>query len=150
IAQQPGIIQKTAQLTERIQEEAFPWSAYVGPVASFGHVKNKGSQLGLGYASAGALTGFDKILEDKETRAYRLGVGAIAEYRKTWSTINHNGGSGSTDRAHGSVYATAIPKSIPDLAIEGIAGFAFNWDSIMRNTGINLTSQAKGSTTETI
>lgn len=150
LAQQPGIIQKTEQLTERVQQEAFPWSVYGGPVASFGHVDSKGDQLGMGYASAGALAGFDRILDDVESRPFRAGVGALVEYRNLWATINSNGGSNSTNRIHGSVYATAIPKSIPDLAIEAIAGFAFNWDSLVRNTGPERLFTAKGSTTEAI
>lgn len=150
IAQQPGIIQKTAQLSERIQKEGLTSSIYAGPVASFGNVKTKGTQLGLGYATAGGLAGIDTVVEDRETRGCRVGIGAIAEYRKIWSTIYDHGGSTSTDHVHGSIYATAIPKSMPNLAVEGIAGFAFNWDHFSRNTGIDLTSTAVGSTTEMI
>ena len=150
LAQQPGIIQKTAQLSQRVEKEGFPWSAYVGPIGSFGNVKTKGAQLGLGFATAGALAGVDKILEDEENRPFRAGVGALLEYRKIWTNVYQNGGSGSADRIHGSLYGTTIPKSMPNLAIEGVAGFAFHWDDFVRNTGIDQTSVATGSTTESI
>jgi hypothetical protein len=150
----PLIFQKQEQQAQRMQGSGSfskdPWNVYIGPVASFGDVKSKGDQIGVGYYSAGGLAGFDYILDDRTERPYIVGWGSAVEYRKGWNTAKANSGSTTIDRVHGSLYGTVVPKEIPELAIEAIAGFAFNWDDLKRNTGVNQSLTATAETYETI
>ncbi len=91
-----------------------PWSVYAGPIASFGSVKTKADQIGMGYSSVGAIAGFDYLFS-KDDRRYQAGLGSIVEYRKKIVEANNNWGSSNIDRIHGSVYGTLVPKLVHSL-----------------------------------
>ena len=146
----PQVQEKQQQLTERVEStRRIPWNVYGGPVASAGSVKTKGDQIGMGHYSVGGLFGFDYVLPMEERR-FEAGLGSILEYRRISVDARDDWGSSTIDRMHGSLYATAVPKSIPNLALEGIVGFAYNWDHHNRFTGIDKQLTAQGSTNEEI
>ncbi len=142
--------EKGEQLTQRVREEANPWSVYAGPTGSFGHVKTSGKQIGLGYSSAGALLGFDYVLTDAQDRCCLAGFGAIMEYRTNFIEARDHFGSATTDAVHGSLYGTVIPTAVPHLAFEAILGFDYGWDHVKRNTGVHKNQQAVSNTNESI
>ncbi len=142
--------EKQQQLTQRIQEDTNPWSVYAGPVGSFGHVKTKGKQIGLGYSSAGALLGFDYLVSSNKENCCLAGVGAILEYRKSYIDAADHFGSANIDAVQGSLYGTVIPSSLPDLAVESILGFDYTWDHISRKTGVDKKEKALGNTNESL
>ncbi|MBF8263575.1 MAG: pmpB-B [Parachlamydiales bacterium] len=150
-AWEPYVRQKQEQLAERVSaREGFAWNVYAGPVASAGSVNTKGSQIGMGYSSFGALTGCDYVFSEEASNLIWAGLGAILEYRKSFVHSRDDWGSSTSDRLHGSLYSTVVPKSLTDLAIEAILGFAYNWDQMKRHTGINKQSTATGRADEKI
>lgn len=128
----------------RISPQPKPWSFYAGPIASCGSVKSKGDQIGLGYYSVGGLMGFDSILSDEETRPYFLGLGVAADYRKKIGVAKSHFGTVSVDKVHATVYSTLVPKNIPELAFNGLGGFAYTWENLHRKTGMNKEETAIG------
>lgn len=147
----PQISEKQRQLADRISDlDRKSTSIYLGPIASFGDIKTKGDQVGMGYSSLGGLLGFDHVREDLESRPYYQGWGAIVEYRRNSATAKDHWGTMTIHKVHGSCYFTTVPKSIPQIAIDGILGFAYTWDHLHRRTGINKQQTAIGNPKEKI
>lgn len=148
VVQGVEIQQKQAQLARRKSPDL--WSVYAGPVASFGHIKTIGPQVGLGHFSVGGLFGFDYVVPKSEYAKVEAGIGSIVEFREEWGTAPQDAGSLTTERVHGSVYGTILPARMPELYFDWILGFAYAWDHLTRNTGSSMQRQAKGDPTEIV
>jgi len=145
-AEQPVIQEKQTQLAERMRRQEKDWNVYGGPISSFGSVETKGDQVGIGYATVGALAGFDTILSPSRN----VGVGSVLQYRKQWGHAHDGGSTLDNDLIHGSIYGTAILRELPALSFDGIVGSAYSWDALTRKAGVNRSLEAKAHTNETI
>lgn len=143
-AQTQSVLLKEEQLRERGKEQPMqPWSVYIGPDASFGHLKSHGDQAGVGYSSAGVIGGMDYVLSQQDETSNRIGFGFIGNYRATSADVQRDQGTIHTDHLHANFYGTIIPGSLPDFFLETIVGYAYAWDTTRRNTGTGLTADGK-------
>ena len=131
----PEIPQKERALSTKLMSspafEENPWSLYLGPIGSIGHVQKKGNQQEFSYNSIGALIGLDYAFPNKtRENPADIGLGVVFDYRYAF---HHE--LFITDALHGSIYTTLIPKAIPYLAFDAIIGYTYNWSAIKRKTG---------------
>ena len=142
----PPIENREEILAEKLRKEPQkkPWSFYIGPVASYGNITKKQNQAGFRYNSIGGLVGFDYVLSDKDTLPYYGGWGSVVEYRKKQGTAEDNIGTFTVQKVQGSIYGVMVPKSIPELSVNAIAGISYAWDDIHRHTGTNKNLTAVG------
>ena len=135
----PPIENREEILAEKLRKEPQkkPWSFYMGPVASYGNVTKKQNQAGFRYNSIGGIAGFDYVLSDRDTLPYYGGWGSVVEYRKKQGTAENDFGTFTVQKVQGSIYGVVVPKSIPELSLNAIAGISYAWDDIHRHTGTN-------------
>jgi fibronectin-binding autotransporter adhesin len=140
----PRIRRKQSQLAQKIAEEkgeVNPSRVYFGPVDSVGNVKSRGmAQQGFNYNTVGVFTGIDHAFSD-------FGLGACANYGSTTASIVHHAGHFTAQQAHGSAYATWVPSSLQEFAVDAIVGGGYDWFNIQRKAGSSMTlTKAKGHT----
>ncbi len=149
VAQAESLIErKQEQLAFRLPKSQKNWNLYGGPTASYGHVNTKKSQIGFGYHSVGALIGFDTILPLEESRPYYVGVGWAFDYQNKMGIMEDDWGNLRIEKIHTSLYATVLPKSMRQLAINGVVGFGFAWDTLHRQIDLGAPNFAIGKTKE--
>jgi|GEM_PF-6988067 len=106
-----------------------PWSFYIEPTGSFGHVKTQKYTNGNSFQTAGARTGFDYMSPAAAVPDNGLcyGLGAVAEYNHWWGQVYHSAGTFASNVAYGSVYGTVAPGRMPELSFNLIAGGGYSW-----------------------
>lgn len=136
------------QLVDRVKTlPDKPFSIYLGPIGSVGHVKKTHGQAGNSFYSLGVLGGFDYGCMEDSPWPIGFGIGSSCSYLYDHSRVDQNQGSFRIDYVHGNIYAIAIPKSLPNLSLNGALGFGYEWVQIDRNTGTaSSPQQAKGKT----
>ncbi len=112
-----------------------PWRVYFGPTADVGRVLTKKDATGFHYDGVGGLAGFDYAFSE-------VGLGAMFDYDHLDVRGNHHWGKIDVDETHLSLYATYAPKSLPELALNGIVGGGYDWYRIRRNIPI-VSDEAK-------
>lgn len=112
-------------------------SFYLGPIGSVGELFSKQKMEGYDYSSVGALTGFDYAFS-------QVGFGLLASYEKIDADVKHHWGNFAIQQAHASLYATCVPKHLPELAFNGIAGSGLEWYEIHRNVDFPERKTTKG------
>lgn len=104
-----------------------PWSVYVEPTGSFGHVKSRRNVVGNTFQSAGARGGFDYLWTEA-----CIGLGLITEYNHWWGQQYHHAGTFTSDVAYGSLYGTFVPKTLRELSVNLIGGGGYSWYTFER------------------
>jgi autotransporter-associated beta strand protein len=132
--------------TKAIHESQKPWSAYLEPTGSFGHVKSRKNVLGNTFQTIGARAGFDYLWTDENNpdTSGCYGLGMIGEYNHWWGQQSSSAGTFASDVAYGSIYGTFVPKAIQELSVNGIAGGGYSWYAFHRNPLGSASLQAKG------
>lgn len=134
--QEHALSERVAKEEKEEEKEKRPTRIYFGPFDSFGHFENRSKgQPGFGFNSVGILAGIDHAFKT-------VGAGVVAEYAKTTGDVNHHAGNFSIDQAHASGYATWVPKSCQEFALDAIVGWSYQWYNIERKA----TRTAKGNT----
>ncbi len=129
-------------LAERIiEEEPNPSRFYFGPIDNFGRFNKRGTvQAGFGYNAVGVFTGIDHAFNS-------FGLGLEADYEKITGKVNHHNGNFHVDQIHANAYATWVPSSLENLAVDAIAGYGYDWINIHRKAGaFSTTTTAKSNT----
>lgn len=106
-----------------------PWSFYIEPTGSFGHVNTQKFTKGNTFQTVGARAGFDYMYPNStsENNSLCYGVGAIAEYNHWWGQVYSRTGTFASNVAYGSVYGTVAPSSLPELSFNLIGGGGYSW-----------------------
>ncbi len=102
--------EKQQQLKRTVEEPQaqYPGHFYVGPTGTTGKTD------GLDFWAAGALIGFDYAFS-------QVGVGALLKY-------NHISGNGFiVDESKAKIYATYVPRQVPEIAVNAIFGYDYDW-----------------------
>ncbi len=106
-----------------------PWRVYFGPTADVGRVLTRKDATGFHYDGVGGLAGFDYAFS-------QVGLGALFDYDHLDVRGDHHWGKVDVDEIHLSLYGTYAPKSLPELALNGIVGGGYDWYRIRRNIPI--------------
>jgi hypothetical protein len=86
----------------------YPGRFYIGPTFTVGEVD------GTDYKQAGAQAGVDYAFT-------QFGIGALFSYDHLWTK------GLLVDQASGTLYASYVPKQLPQIAISGNAGYTYDW-----------------------
>jgi uncharacterized protein with beta-barrel porin domain len=133
---------KQQQLRSGIAEGEIsrPWHVYFGPTGNIGSVNNKHTQLGCNYRSVGGLAGFDYAFS-------QVGAGLMLDYENVKANVHKHAGEFWVNQFHATSYATYVPSSFPEFAVNGILGGGGAWYAIQRNiAGLPAKDTAKGKT----
>jgi autotransporter-associated beta strand protein len=124
-----------------------PWSVYLEPTGSFGHVKSKNNVYGSTYQTTGARFGFDYLWSDENapSSSWCYGLGLIGEYNHFWGQMYQNAGTFESNSAYGSLYATFVPKAARDLSLNIIGGGGYGWYNFHRYPTGSSSFQTTGS-----
>jgi uncharacterized protein with beta-barrel porin domain len=128
---------KQEQLASEISSgDLNPWNVYFGPLGDVGSIKDKNSQLGAHYRSAGMLAGFDY-------RFSQVGLGLLVDYENVKAKLHKHGGDFWINQFHATAYSTYVPSSFPQFALNGMVGAGGAWYNIHRNIlGLPKTTKA--------
>ncbi|MGH2611809.1 MAG: autotransporter outer membrane beta-barrel domain-containing protein, partial [Rhabdochlamydiaceae bacterium] len=122
--------------SQLVQEEEIEYSSrfYIAPIKSFGSFKKQGiSQWAFGLNSVGIFSGYDHIFG-------RSGIGVCANYNYTHAKLHHyHTAHFNIHQIHATGYATWVPNSIEELAIDALVGGGFSWYNTYRNAGSSFT-----------
>lgn len=140
-------IQESHQLAERAERNApKPWSIYIEPMGSVGHVTSKKNVFGNTFQMIGARAGTDYLWTEEcmSDASWRYGVGFLAEYSHWWGQLYHNAGTFSNNSAYGSLYGTFVPKAAQELSFNLIGGGGYSWYTFHRYPLGSSSLQTKG------
>ncbi|MBX9743874.1 MAG: autotransporter domain-containing protein, partial [Chlamydiales bacterium] len=140
-------IQESQQLAKKAGENSpKPWSVYIEPMGSFGHVTSKNNVFGNTFQMVGARAGTDYLWTDEcpSDTSWRYGLGFLTEYSHLWGQLDHNAGTFTNNLAYGSIYSTFVPAAVQELSLNIIGGGGYSWYTFHRYPLGSSSLQAKG------
>ncbi len=136
----------SVQSKPSVQYVQKPWSVYVEPTGSFGHVETRKNVLGNSFQTVGARLGFDYLWTDENApnSTWGAGLGSLVEYNHWWGQQYHHALNFSSNVAYGSLYATFFPKSAPEFSMNLIGGGGYSWYDFNRHPfGNSVTAKGR-------
>ena len=123
-----------------------PWSFYIEPTGSFGHLKSRQDVPGNSFQTAGARVGVDYLSSDEyaTNRTWEYGIGFIVEYNHWWGRLYQSGGTFSSNVAYASIYSTFTPKAVEELSLNLIGGGGYGWYKFHRYPVGSSSFQTRG------